>query len=250
MTILTHFYNEEYLLPWWLMHHTQIFDHGILLNKGSTDRSVAICKQLAPHWEIRESAYGSVFGAIETDQEIMSLEQEVDGWKIALTVTEFLCMANRQQFYKSLHDLGHRAYFFNGFLMVDHADFKYPDPVYHLPLVAQRWHGTDWLHTRIIHNYDHGHYSAGRHSTTHPFIFYPSTACILKFLFSPWNEFFLKRKLQIAKTQTNYDIETRLGAQHQWTREKMEQEYVRYTNHTIDLRMNKEYQDVFPQYKP
>ena len=42
------FYNEEYLLPWWLMHHTKIFDHGILINRGSTDRSVEICKLLAP----------------------------------------------------------------------------------------------------------------------------------------------------------------------------------------------------------
>ena len=38
------FYNEEYLLPWWLAHHTKLFDHGILINKGSTDRSVEICK--------------------------------------------------------------------------------------------------------------------------------------------------------------------------------------------------------------
>ncbi|MBJ3789276.1 glycosyltransferase family 2 protein, partial [Bacillus sp. OA1] len=43
-TIISHFYNEEYLLPWWLMHHTKIFDHGILINRGSTDRSVEICK--------------------------------------------------------------------------------------------------------------------------------------------------------------------------------------------------------------
>ena len=43
-TVISHFYNEEYLLPWWLAHHTKLFDHGILINKGSTDRSVEICK--------------------------------------------------------------------------------------------------------------------------------------------------------------------------------------------------------------
>ena len=30
-------------------------DHGILINRGSTDRSVEICKLFAPHWEIRDS---------------------------------------------------------------------------------------------------------------------------------------------------------------------------------------------------
>ncbi|MEW9106591.1 glycosyltransferase family 2 protein, partial [Paenibacillus sp.] len=48
--LISHFYNEEYLLPWWLKHHAPLFDHGILINRGSTDRSVDICKQLVPHW--------------------------------------------------------------------------------------------------------------------------------------------------------------------------------------------------------
>ena len=30
-------------------------DHGILINRGSTDRSVEICKTFAPNWEIRNS---------------------------------------------------------------------------------------------------------------------------------------------------------------------------------------------------
>ena len=56
-TVISHFYNEEYLLPWWLMHHTKIFDHGILINRGSTDRSVEICKLFAPtgKYEIQDS---------------------------------------------------------------------------------------------------------------------------------------------------------------------------------------------------
>ena len=35
-TITAVFYNEEYLLPWWLMHHKQYFDHGVLINYAST----------------------------------------------------------------------------------------------------------------------------------------------------------------------------------------------------------------------
>ena len=49
-TVLTHFYNEEYLLPWWLDHHKKYFDHGILIDYASTDKSVEIIKEICPTW--------------------------------------------------------------------------------------------------------------------------------------------------------------------------------------------------------
>lgn len=49
-TVLCHFYNEEYLLPWWLKHHRSMFDHGALIDHGSTDNSLDICRQLVPEW--------------------------------------------------------------------------------------------------------------------------------------------------------------------------------------------------------
>ncbi|PFY55127.1 hypothetical protein COL52_26315, partial [Bacillus toyonensis] len=82
-TLISHFYNEEYLLPWWLMHHTKLFDHGILINRGSTDRSVEICKLFAPHWEIRDSKVLE-FDAVLVDQEVMNIEKEITGWKMVL----------------------------------------------------------------------------------------------------------------------------------------------------------------------
>ena len=48
-TVITHFWNEEILLPYWLKHHLELFDHGILINYRSTDKSVEIIKELAPH---------------------------------------------------------------------------------------------------------------------------------------------------------------------------------------------------------
>ncbi|WP_162177859.1 glycosyltransferase family 2 protein, partial [Bacillus gaemokensis] len=93
-TLISHFYNEEYLLPWWLMHHTKLFDHGILINRGSTDRSVEICRQFAPHWEVRNSKVPE-FDAILVDQEVMEIETEVTGWKMVLNTTEFLCCFNK-----------------------------------------------------------------------------------------------------------------------------------------------------------
>ena len=88
-TITAVFYNEEYLLPWWLEHHKKYFDHGVLFNYDSTDRSVEIIKDICPTWEIKTSK-NRVFDAALVDKEIMEFEPSIEGWKICLNVTEFL----------------------------------------------------------------------------------------------------------------------------------------------------------------
>ena len=34
--VISHFFNEAYLLPWWLKHHREIFDHGVLIDTVET----------------------------------------------------------------------------------------------------------------------------------------------------------------------------------------------------------------------
>jgi len=80
-TVICHFYNEEYLLPWWLKHHLSLFDYGILIDHGSTDRSADICRELAPHWRLVRSRL-SHFDAYLTDLEVMNYEQEMVELKI------------------------------------------------------------------------------------------------------------------------------------------------------------------------
>jgi len=72
-TVICHFYNEEFLLPWWLNHHRSIFDHGIMINYHSTDRSVEIIRELCPTWEIRYSR-NIDFHAEKIDLEVMDYE--------------------------------------------------------------------------------------------------------------------------------------------------------------------------------
>jgi hypothetical protein len=86
-TIISHFYNEEYMLPWFLKHHKQIFDHGVLIDYHSTDRSVEIIKEICPTWDIVTSR-NQDFQADNIDIEVMEIERQIDGWKIALNVTE------------------------------------------------------------------------------------------------------------------------------------------------------------------
>jgi hypothetical protein len=89
-TVISPFYNEEYLLPWWLEHHKNIFDHGILLDYESTDRSCEIIKDICPTWEIRPSR-NKYFNGEAIDAEIVDIEKTVDGWISTINVgTEFL----------------------------------------------------------------------------------------------------------------------------------------------------------------
>lgn len=88
-TVLCHFYNEEYMLPWFLNHHKQIFDHGIMIDYHSTDRSVEIIKELCPTWDIVTSRNPN-FQADMIDTEVEDLERDIDGWRICLNVTEQL----------------------------------------------------------------------------------------------------------------------------------------------------------------
>jgi hypothetical protein len=86
-TIISHFYNEEYMLPWFLNHHRQIFDHGVMIDYHSTDRSVEIIKEICPTWDIVTSRNPD-FQADKIDTEVMDIEKNIDGWKICLNVTE------------------------------------------------------------------------------------------------------------------------------------------------------------------
>lgn len=88
-TIITHFYNEEFLLPFWLEHHKKIFDFGVLIDYGSTDKSLEICRKICPHWQIIPSAH-VFFDHKLCDQEVEFVESQIDGWRISIPVTEFV----------------------------------------------------------------------------------------------------------------------------------------------------------------
>ncbi|MEC2390011.1 hypothetical protein BK717_22945 [Bacillus thuringiensis serovar malayensis] len=251
-TLISHFYNEEYLLPWWLMHHTKLFDHGILINRGSTDRSVEICRLFAPHWEIRDSKVLD-FDALLVDQEVMEIEKEITGWKMALNTTEFLCCFNKEAFFSSLTALGQNMYSIRTILMVDDPNHGYTNPRYGIPLVKQRYHGimlhpnppAPYIGGRLLHNYSYGNYTAGRHWSLHPFIVYMYPAFVLKFFYSPWNKSMKNRKLQIGPTLSRHSIQHGLGTHHLATLDELEKNYIHFATSTTNLRLIPEYQVLF-----
>ena len=87
-TVVTHIYNEEFLLPYWLAHHKKIFNHGIIIDFNSTDKSTDIIKEFVPNWQIIKSPFVE-FDAEKLDRFVEELEIELKGPRMALTVTEF-----------------------------------------------------------------------------------------------------------------------------------------------------------------
>ena len=90
-TVATNIYNEEFLLPHWLKHHVNIFDEGIVLDYNSTDSSLDIVRELAPHWKIVTAQQHDRFDATINNIEMLMIEKSIpSGWKTSLNVTEFV----------------------------------------------------------------------------------------------------------------------------------------------------------------
>lgn len=163
-TVLVHFYNEEWLLPHWLDHHARIFDHGILVNYGSTDKSVEIIKKMTPHWIVVDSK-NKMFDAELCDLEMMEHERTVSGWKMVLNVTEFLFTSNLKSKLKRLEKHNVSMIRSVGYQINDRNDEEHFDNG--RPLILQRFNGClDKWRFRIIHNHADGAYYVGRHFDT------------------------------------------------------------------------------------
>jgi hypothetical protein len=230
MIVLSHFYNEEYLLPYWLKHHRKIFDHGILIDYGSTDNSVNIIRELCPTWDIIQTSNDS-FDARKVDEEIVRLESDISGWRICLNTTEFI-LGN----FECLKEINEdKDIFIPCCPMVDSPEnvFKEPDP--NLPLYKSRYHGIspfgseDDFRIRLarrISNYSID-YPVGRHYWRwdgYPFI-------ILWYGYSPFNESLLKRKTQIQDKIPDSDRAMGFGIHHITNEEEQKNKLIEYQNH-------------------
>lgn len=232
-TVISHFYNEEYLLPFWLRHHRALFDHGILIDRHSTDRSAEIVRALAPEWTLVRSETAD-FDAIECDFEVMLHERTVPGWKIALTTTEFLCCPHLDAAEALAESHGAQGFCFEAAIMVD-PPAAAPSPLRpDLPLPVQRTHGYFEhehprligripYHYRLYHCFPHGSYHPGRHLTHRAATRMPDLGVLLWYGFSPWTEPFIRRKLQVGAAIPPSDVAAGRGRQHLMDRTALEE---------------------------
>jgi hypothetical protein len=216
-TLISHIYNEEYLLPFWLRHHKNMFDEIIIIDYNSTDKSIEICKSVCPECKIIKTR-NEYFGAKEVDAEVMDIESSIEGIKIALNVTEFLlCETTIKDIF--VNDTAPISYAIN--VLTPFSKNTYNITNYYelfsnllnddVVFVSERG-------TRQLHNFPNGNYDIGRHSTYNTSI--PTNkAHIIWFGFYPMNDQLLKRKLQIQTNMSQSDKDHGFGFQHLYNKE-------------------------------
>jgi hypothetical protein len=272
-TVLTHFWNEELLLPYWISHHRRLFDYGILIDNGSTDRSAQICRELAPDWLVLPSKFPD-FDSILMDHEVMQYESCLRGFKICLNVSEFLLTAKPLEQIET--DLiresngGPTGKFTSAAIMVDTCP---SDPPFNerVPLFLQK--STGILETpdnkelraslelpllsrgRFYHNFPIGGYRPGRHSSEFSQGGPPcSDLLVLWFGYSPWSQPFIDRKLAIGPRVSDVDRRFSRGWHHtNETRELLVARQNRMANHSAPLLLLPQFQfalDDFLSTKP
>ena len=218
-TLLTNIFNEEYMLPFWLNHHKNMFDEIIVIDYNSTDKSIEICKSICPECKIIKTR-NQYFDAEEIDKEFMDIENTLEGIKIVLNTTEFLFskksikdlfMDNTQPFSYAItctSPYSNNSYNINNNYEL-FSNLLNDDIVFH-----------NDRYTRQIHNFSNGNYSIGRHNTYN--ISIPtSEAHIIWFGFYPMNDKLLQRKLQIQENMPQRDKDKGNGFQHLFSKDQM-----------------------------
>jgi hypothetical protein len=261
-TVITHFHNEEYILPWWINHHKKIFDYGIMINYDSTDRSLEICKQMCPsHWKIVNSV-NETFEPYTNDTEVKVHEQSVDGFKITLTSTEFLlipCSLNTiNQFI-----IDRRLEYLKtwGVCMVD-AD-THILPTHDRSLIEQKHHGMitgyssplsltlnpthgwypdsfNYLYGRFYHNQPFGKYTDGRHAVHSHKVINVGDIFTLKYKYCPWNETYINRLKDYEILKNKVDPASYINTDNQH-----DEMYKHYLNDAHDLNNNHSFKAAF-----
>jgi UDP-glucose 4-epimerase len=216
-TLLTNVFNEEYLLPFWLNHHKNMFDEIIVIDYNSTDNSMDICKSICPDCKIIKTR-NKYFGAVDIDTEFMDIENSIEGIKIVLNTTEFLfCekpirdLFNTEQVSYAVNAVSpysKLSYTINNNYELFNNLFN-DDVVYH--------HDRG---TRQLHNFSNGNYTVGRHTTNN--ICVPtSDVHIIWMGYYPMNNNLMKRKLQIQENIPQGDKDIGFGYHHLFSKDEV-----------------------------
>lgn len=248
VTLITNIYNEEYYLPFWLEYHSKIFDHGIVIDYDSTDKSIEIVKKICPTWEIRRTENihdGKVlFETYSIENECKKIECSIkDGYKIFLNVTEWLVI-NRP--IKELLDFNaiDKCYLMNVYLPLSNKEEFYPNDTnefiqsFDSKIVAAKYVRGH----RFIFNRDCGYYYIGRHFTMIDNDYNVNLdisslsrigMCVFWTGYYPLNDKMWQRKIQIKNNmkkeiECQPDIGRNSAFQHFFTLEEMKKEFDEY----------------------
>ncbi len=139
--VVTHVRNEEYLLKWWIPHHKEKFDFGVVIDYGSTDESMELFRKHVPHWQILQSS-NKDFNAVNCDMEVRHIEAQIfnalpRSYVIALNSTEFLIGDTSKL--EVIHMRSQKLIPCDS--MVDPISLEGVEPNSNVSLIRQRFHG-------------------------------------------------------------------------------------------------------------
>jgi hypothetical protein len=165
LNVIVGTYNEEFMLPHWLEHHVPMFDHGIVLDYKSTDKTLEIIKKIAPNWEVVTAKNYKYFDAEINDKELMECEERLPGWKVILNTTEFVFTHNLRKKIIELDKKNINEARFFGYQINDSLEEKEKKIFDNKKnIVLQKFNGKpDPYRHRIIHKNKNGSYYVGRH---------------------------------------------------------------------------------------
>jgi nucleoside-diphosphate-sugar epimerase len=249
VVLVTHFFNEAFLLPHFIRHHAPMFDRAILIDSGSTDKSVEIIMQLAPSsWEVVRSKDPDMFHYERIDDEVVEWENKFPGWwKISLTITEFFVHSDLRGYLNMLPPaptgnasqvlrifavgivgkddiplkrfsqliLQRNEYYF------DHNRTRKKHPEVE-DMASYIIHYSRFIHTigaEYPERYNVGRHSmrnSAKHRIRNKKIRPLREGFIAKFVFSPWPEI-KQRKLQIGPRIPKEHMDAKKGIQHNMT---------------------------------
>jgi hypothetical protein len=237
-TVICHFFNEEYLLPFWLAHHTKIFDHGVIVDYRSTDKSLDIVRKICPLWSIMTSRNKN-FEAAEVDKEVMEIEQSLNGIKMVLNVTEFIFPTRPLKTYFKTEEpqcFSLEATTPVSLFMRDEDPMNLTDLLKGIETAL--WADGERMGHRLIHNYTSGLYEVGRHESGLSSTNMPD-AILIWLGFFPWTDRLIQRKLQIMAQIPESDVQKHYGImqQHTMTAAELERKRMKIqSNHKIEHR--------------
>lgn len=237
LTLISHFYNEAFLLPYWLRWHVPMFDHGVLIDYASTDNSVEIIRQLAPKWEVRPSR-NEWFSAHAADAEVMDVEREFSGWKMCLNTTEFLLCRDLALYVRWMEKYRKdvRGVWSWDAVLVDRPEDR-NDTVTDAPLHFQKrfgYFGNGSGQSRILHREPDGRYQVGRHKSDIADKV-PDDEIVTVWLGWSPIRYVTERKLQIQTKVPQSDRDAGLSWHHIVTPEQLEERYRSEASKAYDL---------------
>jgi nucleoside-diphosphate-sugar epimerase/2-polyprenyl-3-methyl-5-hydroxy-6-metoxy-1,4-benzoquinol methylase len=222
--MVTHFYNEEMLLPYFIRHHAGLFDEVIMIDSGSTDKSRQIISEQAPStWRVVDSKNRDIFDAYRMDEEVVEQEKALSTcWRMALTTTEFVVHPDLRGELRRLENVNSPtilAMRFPAFMIAGDDSLalkRFPN------LIEQRTQVTNepWLnqYSRFLHRLPRdrdGYYSVGRHvlHVDNSNIAISDQGFLAKWKYSPWPES-VARKMQIGPRIPKDHLAQGWGFQH------------------------------------